>query len=146
MKTVKNYFKDYDAYHKTYGNKVTHIFGISILVITVLGLLSHVTLFQWDLPIKASLALVVWVIGNLFYLKLHFKLGLTMIVSTGIFMAAGSMLPVPVLWILFVLGWIFQYIGHYVYEKKSPAFYKNLVHLMIGPAYIQNYFLKIVRW
>ena len=26
--------------------------------------------------------------------------------------------------------------SHYVYEKKSPAFYKNLVHLLVGPLWI----------
>jgi uncharacterized membrane protein YGL010W len=35
-----------------------------------------------------------------------------------------------------VVGWILQYLGHYVYEKKSPAFYRNLVHLLVGPLWI----------
>ena len=37
---------------------------------------------------------------------------------------------------LFVLGWVFQFVGHYVYEKKSPAFARNLVHLLVGPLWI----------
>jgi uncharacterized membrane protein YGL010W len=35
--------------------------------------------------------------------------------------------------VLFVVGWIFQFIGHIKYEKKSPAFTKNFEHLFIGP-------------
>ena len=37
---------------------------------------------------------------------------------------------------LFVVGWIFQFVGHYVYEKRSPAFYRNLAHLLVGPLWI----------
>ena len=37
---------------------------------------------------------------------------------------------------LFVVGWIFQFVGHYVYEKRSPAFFRNLAHLLVGPLWI----------
>jgi uncharacterized membrane protein YGL010W len=47
--------------------------------------------------------------------------------------AAGSW-PIGV--IAFAVGWVFQGIGHAVYEKNRPAFLRNLVHLMIGPAYL----------
>ena len=45
--------------------------------------------------------------------------------------------------IAFAVGWVFQGIGHAVYEKNSPAFLKNLVHLMVGPAFLLNELLKI---
>jgi uncharacterized membrane protein YGL010W len=43
--------------------------------------------------------------------------------------------PLPALG-LFVFGWILQGIGHSVYEKNSPAFLRNFVHLAIGPLWI----------
>lgn len=33
---------------------------------------------------------------------------------------------------LFVVGWIFQFIGHWI-EGKPPAFFKNPTFLLIGP-------------
>lgn len=33
---------------------------------------------------------------------------------------------------LFILGWIFQFIGHWV-EGKPPAFVSHPIYLMIGP-------------
>jgi uncharacterized membrane protein YGL010W len=45
----------------------------------------------------------------------------------------------------FALGWIFQAIGHAVYEKSSPAFFRNLVHLLVGPAFLVNEALGIRR-
>jgi len=52
------------------------------------------------------------------------------------------------LWInvaLFILGWIFQFIGHKVYEHKNPAFFQNFVHLLIGPLWILNDIIPVVK-
>ena len=35
----------------------------------------------------------------------------------------------------FVVGWIFQFIGH-AYEGKAPAFLTNLLHLLVGPLWV----------
>jgi len=45
----------------------------------------------------------------------------------------------------FLTGWIFQAIGHAVYEKNRPAFFKNLLHLLVGPLFLANELLKIRR-
>lgn len=37
---------------------------------------------------------------------------------------------------LFVCGWVFQLVGHAVYERNRPAFFRNLAHLLIGPLWI----------
>ena len=50
--------------------------------------------------------------------------------------AAGRFVPVPAAVALFVLGWVLQFVGHYVYEKKSPAFFRNVTHLLVGPLWI----------
>lgn len=144
MKNVNEYFRDYDAFHQTRGNKICHIIGISMIVVSLLGLLHRVVVFEVG-GMSMTAALLLLILGNLFYLKLHVKLGMSMVISTAIAYAIGMVLPLSVLWTVFVLGWIAQFIGHYKYEHKSPAFAQNLIHLMIGPAYIQNYFLKILR-
>ena len=36
---------------------------------------------------------------------------------------------------LFVVGWIFQFVGHAI-EGNQPAFFKNPMYLLIGPAWI----------
>ena len=41
------------------------------------------------------------------------------------------------------IGWIFQAIGHAVYEKNSPAFFRNVVHLLVGPAFLWNEALRL---
>ena len=36
---------------------------------------------------------------------------------------------------IFVVGWVFQFIGHF-YEKKKPAFMDDLVGLAVGPLFV----------
>lgn len=136
MKNIDAYFKDYEAYHRTSANKITHLYGISLIIISLFGLLH-----RWH----PAAAIVLFVVGNAFYLKLDLRLGLSMVVSTAVFYAIGTLLNNEVLWAFFILGWVLQGVGHYVFEKKSPAFTKNLVHILVGPAYLQNYYFKIYR-
>ena len=70
------------------------------------------------------------------FLTLDVPLGLLMLGIYAVLNLAGR--PIPVAWAvgIFVLGWVFQFLGHYVYEKKAPAFYKNFTHLLVGPLWI----------
>ncbi|MDD5543401.1 MAG: DUF962 domain-containing protein [Acidobacteriia bacterium] len=36
---------------------------------------------------------------------------------------------------LFVIGWIFQFVGHFI-EGNQPAFFKNPVYLLMGPWFV----------
>ena len=46
---------------------------------------------------------------------------------------------------LFVLGWIFQFVGHSVYEHRNPAFFRNFTHLLVGPLWILNDLIPVVK-
>lgn len=45
---------------------------------------------------------------------------------------------------LFVVGWIFQFIGH-IFEGKPPSFFKNPVFLLIGPMWVVQKALNAVK-
>jgi len=36
---------------------------------------------------------------------------------------------------LFVLGWVFQFLGHFI-EGNRPAFFSNPVYLIVGPLWL----------
>jgi uncharacterized membrane protein YGL010W len=36
---------------------------------------------------------------------------------------------------LFIVGWIFQFVGHII-EGNKPAFFKNPMYLLVGPMWI----------
>ena len=44
---------------------------------------------------------------------------------------------------LFVVGWIFQFVGHAI-EGNQPAFFRNPVYLIIGPLWIVRRALSFV--
>ncbi|SEN29040.1 Mpo1-like protein [Lihuaxuella thermophila] len=42
---------------------------------------------------------------------------------------------------LFVLGWAFQFVGHWV-EGKKPSFFSNPAFLLVGPIYFLKQLFK----
>jgi uncharacterized membrane protein YGL010W len=44
---------------------------------------------------------------------------------------------------LFVIGWILQFVGHWI-EGNQPAFFRNPIYLLIGPLWIARRALSAV--
>ena len=130
---------DYAAAHRTRGNVACHTIGISLIVFGVLSMAHAAPLFGgWTLSelVAAAAASV--------YLALDLPLGIAMLAfAAAVDLAARAVGDARVGAAAFVVGWIFQGIGHAVYEKNSPAFFRNLAHLLIGPAYLVNKLLRI---
>jgi uncharacterized membrane protein YGL010W len=132
---LQGHFSDYASFHRTPGNQACHYVGIPFIVFAIVALLAHVplaTFAGWS----ATLAEIAILGVTLFYLRLDLPLAAMMLVAFAVFDVAGRGVPAITAWGLFIVGWAFQFIGHYVYEKKSPAFYKNLAHLLVGPLWI----------
>ncbi|MBS1963630.1 MAG: DUF962 domain-containing protein [Bdellovibrionales bacterium] len=139
-------FADYREFHTTRGNVISHYIGVPLIATSVLGLLSLVTFGNeqfHDKLIRPDLGWVLWAAAIGFYLWLDWKIAVPFsLVMTGMYLI-GRSLPVEVLIAMQVIGWIVQYIGHLKYEKKSPAFYQNLTHLLIGPLWV---FAKMIKY
>jgi uncharacterized membrane protein YGL010W len=133
--TLKAHFADYAAFHGTAGNKACHYVGIPLIVLSILALLARVPLFAVG-GFTVTAAEVFLVLVTAYYLTLDTVLAAIMLAASAALLVVGRPLPVAVSVALFVLGWIFQFVGHYVYEKRSPAFYRNLAHLLVGPLWI----------
>ena len=133
--TLRSYFADYAAHHGTPGNRLCHMIGIPLIVLSVFILLSKVALFTvGGFVVTAGEALLL--AATVYYLTLDAPLALMMAAASAVMLALGRPLPAWLGWSLFVFGWILQFVGHYVYEKRSPAFYRNLAHLLVGPLWI----------
>jgi len=133
--TLKAHFADYASFHATAGNKACHSVGIPLIVFSILALLSRVPLFALG-GFDVTLAEVAVVLVTAYYLTLDVTLAIVMLVAEAVLIILGRPLSPLVSILLFVLGWVFQFIGHYVYEKKAPAFYRNFTHLLVGPLWI----------
>ena len=138
MQNIQALFADYASYHQTKGNKWFHRFGIPMIMLTLIGMLVRVEIG----PIDAAMVLIA--LASVYYLVLEWRLGLAMMLVSAAMYIAGAAIPMAVNVTLFVLGWILQFIGHSVSEKKQPAFFRNFVHLLVGPLWILNDLVKVV--
>src|SRR5438477_5040441 len=139
MPDVNTLFTDYASYHQTKGNKAFHRLGIPLIMLSLIGMLVRVHLGPADAAMLLILA------AELYYLTVEWRLAIGMLVVSAIFYAAGAALPLWINVALFILGWIFQFIGHSVYEHKQPAFFRNFVHLLVGPLWILNDIVPVVK-
>ena len=140
MRPIESLFADYAAFHQTKGNKWFHRMGIPMIMLTLIGMLARVTIIE---PVDAAMVLIA--ASTVYYLTLEWRLAIAMLAVSIAMYFIGRALPMSVNVAIFVLGWVFQFIGHSVYEKKQPAFMRNLVHLLIGPLWILNDVIPIVR-
>lgn len=122
---LRAHFAEYARFHEHPVNKIFHYVGIPLIVFTLVGLLGKL---GWALPVMAL------VLG--YQLTLNVGLALLFGAFLGVSFLFTPAIPASLLWAGFVLGWVLQLVGHYVYEKKSPAFLTNLQQLLVGPLWI----------
>jgi uncharacterized membrane protein YGL010W len=144
MQDIHASFADYASYHQTKGNKWFHRLGIPMIMLTLLGMLARVGIATiGGVRIDAGMLLIA--IAVIYYLMLEWRLAIPMLVVSIAFYLLGVWMPMSVNVALFILGWIFQFVGHSVYEHKRPAFLKNVLHLLIGPLWILNDVIPVVK-
>jgi uncharacterized membrane protein YGL010W len=132
---LQAHFADYGAFHQTAGNKACHYVGIPLIVLSGFALLSAIPIADVG-GLHVTWAEVLLLFAGSYYLAMDAGLGMLMLVVSVLFDAAGRQIPVLPAAGLFIFGWILQFIGHYVYEGKSPAFFRNVTHLLVGPLWI----------
>ena len=120
-------FDDYGSYHRHPTNKLCHYLGIPMIVFTSVGLL-------WRLSPAVSLAVALFAV--LYDLRLSVRLTVPFALFLVLSAALAPGLPATFLWAGFLLGWVLQFVGHFLYEKKAPAFFENLRQLLVGPLWI----------
>ncbi|MCU1231014.1 MAG: rane protein [Acidobacteria bacterium] len=140
MRDITEYFADYASYHRTKGNKWFHRLGIPLIVLTLIGMLTRVPIVR---GFDAAMLLIV--VAELVYFALEWRLAIAMLLVSTAFWFLGGAMPLSLNVALFVLGWIFQFVGHSVYEKRQPAFLKNVTHLLVGPLWILNDVVPVVK-
>jgi uncharacterized membrane protein YGL010W len=149
VKTAVEQLSKYASYHRDPRNIATHFIGIPMIVLAVVLLLSKPSFslafgdaFGVAYELAVSPALVAAIVASTYYLKLDFRLGLVM----AMFLAAclwissftaalGTAAWLSVSLGIFVVGWVFQFVGHF-YEGKKPAFIDDVIGLIIGPMFV----------
>ena len=132
---------DYEGFHQTLGNEVCHYLGIPSIIAgsaTLLGLVRLATFGNYTLTLAEVIACAIAV----FYIASARLLGLATSLLFAVLVAVGRALPLWAGLSIFVAGWVLQFVGHLAFEHRSPAFLRNLLHLLVGPAWIVERALK----
>jgi len=135
----------YAHYHRDRRNILTHLVGIPLIVLSIGMLLS---LVSFDIAGQmVTLAGLLWVLSSLWYLSRgNLLLGLATSLVNGALIAIAHTPDAAMGWglnalydaawfpglIVFVMGWIIQFVGH-IFEGRKPAFVDDVVGLLVGP-------------
>ncbi|NVK22456.1 MAG: DUF962 domain-containing protein [Kangiellaceae bacterium] len=149
MRSGHQWIAEYSESHRNPTNKLIHWICVPTIMWTVLALL-------WVIPMPQALqfhplfnwALVFVAIAQLFYLSFGWKIFSGMLLTAAVMLGLCYFIEQHVnlpLWqialVVFVLAWIGQFIGHHI-EGKKPSFLKDLLFLLVGPAWEMNYFMR----
>lgn len=139
-------FADYAGAHSTRGNRVCHSIGIPLILFSVVLSLSAVRLSDFwraSEPVCALFALLGLALDPLAGLLVAAFLALSDFLSRTIIAGAGSRTGLIAAALMFSAGWVFQLIGHSLFERNRPAFFANLAHLVVGPLWIARKILSL---
>lgn len=132
----------YCGYHCDRRNCVAHWLGIPIIFFSVLLVLT-----LWPVPIggkEISVGSLLLLPAIMAWIALDVGIGCTMLVA----IVPLSMVAERVgrscdpTWAValassgFVVGWLFQIVGHTVFEHRKPAFFDDLSQMFIGPMFL----------
>jgi uncharacterized membrane protein YGL010W len=140
MPDIQALFADYASYHRTKGNKAFHRLGIPLIMLSSIGMLVRVHVTG-----RIDAAMILIALAEVYYLLAEWRLAIAMLAVSVAFYFIGAAIPLWLNVALFVLGWIFQFIGHSVYEHRNPAFFRNFTHLLVGPLWILNDLIPVVK-
>lgn len=133
MKTIDQWLEEYGESHQNPTNKLIHWFCVPLITFCVIGL------FWYANPL---LACAFMGFALFFYMRLSIKLAVAMTLMVTLML--GCVLELQrmgsdvLLWTtlgIFVVSWIFQFIGHHI-EGKKPSFLKDVQFLLIGPLWV----------
>lgn len=127
-------FVEYELSHQTPMNRLTHKVAIPLIVFHVVAMLDWVPLFVipgTSFVLTLAHLAVVGALG--WYAAMNVKLAVWMGVFFAVCFPLGWITPRPVVVAIAIAGWLIQLAGHMVWEKKSPAFLRNMMQALVGP-------------
>lgn len=131
----------YAAYHGHPVNRLTHFFGVPLIMFALFIPLSWVGLSASGITITLAMLLALFVLT--YYFLLDTSLAIAMTFFTGLLLAIAHWVAfsqplsfgLTVFAACFVGGWILQLVGH-VFEGRRPALVDNLWQIFVAPVFL----------
>ena len=144
-------FEKYGESHQNKINKTIHWIAVPAIVFSLLGMIWSIPFPTQLLPEKIAPFFNWATIGIALALYYYYRLSATLAFAMVILTFVMSLLIVEieqsgmVLWqvslAVFVIAWIFQFIGHKI-EGKKPSFIDDVQYLLIGPLWLLHFVFK----
>lgn len=148
MKSIDTWLDEYGESHQNPVNKTIHWVAVPIIYVCVFGLI-------WDIPTPdlfssplLNWATIILVPVMAFYFVLSMVIGLAMTIFSALLVllvawydGTGISSVSFISIVLFVIMWVFQFVGHAI-EGKKPSFFKDVQFLLIGPIWLMADFLR----
>lgn len=140
MKSLEQHLTQYAGYHRDPRNIATHFVGIPLIVVGVQVLLSRPAFEVAGLTLSPMIAALVGAMVFYARVDLRFAAAMASFLAPGFVLGPWLAAQSTGLWLgvglgAFVVGWAFQFVGHF-YEGKKPAFVDDLIGLLVGPLFV----------
>jgi uncharacterized membrane protein YGL010W len=133
----------YGLSHTHPTNEAIHLVAIPAIMLSLIGLM---------FALHPALALVFFAASMVYYARLSWPFTGCMLLFSSVILAVIDALHtqgvlVTVSLVVFVVAWIFQFIGHRI-EGKKPSFFEDVQYLWVGPLFVLSKgFLRLgLRW
>jgi uncharacterized membrane protein YGL010W len=132
----------YGESHRNPTNEAIHMVAIPAIMLSIVGLLFALHPWAACLFVAASLIYYATLRSAVFFITM---LGATALLLAAVHAMGDLVLPVSAT--IFVVAWVFQFIGHKV-EGRKPSFFEDIQYLWVGPLFVlSRLFLRLgVRW
>jgi uncharacterized membrane protein YGL010W len=140
---VDQLLEHYAASHRHPTNERIHCLAVPSIMLSLVGLLYAASPLAALLFLAASLVYY-WRLSKVFLVTMV-AVTVIMLAIIAALHAKGILLPVCVT--VFVVAWVFQFIGHRI-EGKKPSFFEDVQYLCVGPLFVLSLlFNKLgIRW
>jgi uncharacterized membrane protein YGL010W len=130
-------FDDYSRAHRHPLNRVCHKVAIPLIVLTTVAMVDWIPLGEVG-GVRLTAAMPAVLLCAAWYVRMDRRLGPLVSLLFAACIPLGRLLPLPAVLLVSAAAWVVQFIGHFVYEKKQPSFFTNLVHALVGPIYFMD--------
>lgn len=148
MRTIHDWFAEYNVSHRNPTNKKIHFICVPLIFFSIIGILRSVPIpFAQNLSPYANFGVILILFGLLFYAKLSIRIMLGMLLFSVVCLVglnAIEQMGISALWssiVIFIVAWIGQFYGHRL-EGKKPSFLKDVQFLLIGPAWVMSFLFQ----
>ena len=150
MKTLEQQMTVYLRYHRDARNKLTHLFGVPLIIFALLIPMCRLGVDVAGARITLAHAFLVLVLGYYFVLDAGLAAALTL-AAAGLLRAAQWIagLDMATSWLVFAGafagGWGLQLLGHH-YEGRRPALVDNIWQIFVAPLFVMAEVLARLGW